>query len=80
MGLAPAGEKYVTVVDVWLPLEGKQVVWSPDFNGDKWVYEGEEIQVGGRVEDQEEQDDAEVERIDGMLYSSSGSPWFRSFR
>ena len=73
-GLAPADEKYVTVVDVWLPLEGKQVVWSPDFNGDKWVYEGEEIQVGGRVEDQEEQNDAEVERIDGMLYSSSGSP------
>ncbi len=73
-GLSPVDEKYVTVVDVWLPLEGKQVVWSPDFAGEGWVYEGEEIQVGGRVEDQEGQNDAEVERIDGMLYSSSGSP------
>jgi hypothetical protein len=73
-GLSPADEKYVTVVDVWLPLEGKQVVWSPDFNGDGWVYEGEEIQTGGRVEDQEEQNEAPVEKIDGMLYSSSGSP------
>jgi len=73
-GLAPSDERYVIAVDVWMPGEGRQVVWSPDYKGEGWVYEGEEIQVGGRVADQADQDDAEVERIDGMLYSSSGSP------
>lgn len=66
--------QYVTIVEVWLPQDGRQVVWSPDHQGDGWVYEGEEIQVGGRVEDQEAQDDAPVEKVDGMLYSASGSP------
>lgn len=68
--------RYVIVVDVWLPLDGKQVVWSPDYREStgSWVYEGEDVQVGGRVEDQQEQDDAKIEKIDGMLYSASGSP------
>lgn len=68
------GELYVTVVEVWIMSEGRCVTWSPDFDPDKWVYEGEEFQVGGRAETQEDQEAAETVNVDGMLYSSTGSP------
>lgn len=78
--LVPNGSKYVTVVEVYLPKEGRQVVWSPNLRGaEEWVQEGFQVQVGGRVDASGEdgaegQEEPVMEKVDGLLYSASGTP------